>query len=133
MARPRKPTHLHVVSGSAKHDPQRMREREDEPESAGADLRELAVPKHLDAGLKKLWIELQGYLHARVSGEADVVAFEALVRLVETMRSGEAVAADYARLQAYLGEFGMTPASRSKVAQAKKADAPKGFAALKRG
>lgn len=133
MARPRKPTHLHVVSGSAKKHPDRMRERKDEPEQAGTDLRDTPAPDHLNEDLAKLWNELRGHLHARVSSEQDAIAFEALVRLVQTMRGGSAVAADYARLQAFLGEFGMTPAARSKVAQTKKADQPKGFAALKAG
>lgn len=131
MARPRKPTQLHVVSGTAKVHPERMREREAEPTEVDGDLRETEAPEHLDEDLAKLWTELRGHLHARISGAQDAVAFEALVRLVKIMRSGEAVAADYARLQAYLGEFGMTPASRSKVAQTKKPEAKKGFGALK--
>lgn len=131
MARPRKPTQLHVVSGSAKKHPDRMRDRTGEPVLQGGDLRDARPPKHLDKEHAALWNELRRHLHARVSSDQDAIAFEALVRLVGVMRSGGAAAADYARLQAYLGEFGMTPASRSKVAQAKKPDAPKGFAALK--
>lgn len=91
----------------------------------------MPAPAHLDKQHAALWVELQRQLHARVASFQDAIAFEALVRLVQVMRSGEAVAADYARLQAYLGEFGMTPAARSKVAQGKKQDAVKGFAALK--
>jgi phage terminase small subunit len=131
MARPRKPTQLHVVSGTAKVHPERMREREAEPTLDGFDLRDMEAPDHLDEMHAKLWNEIRGHLHARTSGEQDIVAFEALVRLVMVMRLGRAVAADYARLQAYLGEFGMTPASRSKVAQGKKAEQKKGFGALK--
>lgn len=108
-----------------------MRERVAEPELAGSDLRDTPAPKHLDAPLTALWDELRDTLHARVSGWHDAIAFEALVRLVALMRSGDAVAADYARLQAYLGEFGMTPASRSKVAQGARDGSPKGFAALR--
>src|SRR4051812_32567298 len=113
MARPRKPTQLHVISGSAQKHPDRMREREAEPVPEGNDLRDLPAPDHLDETHAKLWEELRHHLHARTSGEQDSVAFEALVRLVAVMRLGRAVAADFARLQAYLGEFGMTPASRS--------------------
>jgi phage terminase small subunit len=131
MARPRKPTELHVVSGSARKHPDRMRERTAEPIPGGFDLRDAPAPDHLDEALAAIWKEVTGLLHARVSSGPDLIALEALVRLVAVMRSGEAAAADYARLQAYLGEFGMTPASRSKVAQAKKPDEPKGFAALK--
>lgn len=130
MARPRKPTQLHVVSGSAKKHPDRMRERKEEPASSG-DLSDMAPPAGMDEALVAIWREVQALLHKRVAGEQDRLAFEALVRLVQVMRSGGAAAADYARLQAYLGEFGMTPASRSKVAQAKEPDKPKGFAALK--
>lgn len=131
MARPRKPTQLHIVSGAAKKDPQRMKAREAEPVEIDGDLKEAAPPVHLDAELKRLWKELQRHLHPRVSGGQDAIAFEALVRLVKVLRSGEMVAAEYARLQAYLGEFGMTPASRSKVAQGKAPEQKRGFAALK--
>ena len=129
--RPRKPTELHVISGSAKTNPGRLQNRADEPETDGEDLRDAPAPAHLDDGLAAIWKEVTSNLHARVAASADLIALEALVRLVGVMRSGEAVAADYARLQAYLGEFGMTPASRSKVSQGKKAETKKGFAALK--
>ena len=131
MARPRKPTQLHVVSGSARKHPDRMRERESEPETGDTDLRDIPPPdgfQHPD-----IWREVQQMLHARVAGQNDHVAFEALCHLIAKMRGGEAAAADYARLQAFLGEFGMTPASRSKVSQGKAQDKPKGFAALKAG
>lgn len=131
--RPRKPTELHVISGSASKHPDRMRERQNEPEADGEDLRDATAPDHLDDGLAAIWKEVTGNLHARVAASADLIALEALVRLVGVMRSGEAVAADYARLQAYLGEFGMTPASRSKVSQGKKPEAKRGFGALKAG
>lgn len=131
MARPRKPTQLHIVSGTAKAHPERMKEREAEPVVDGADLRDLPAPDHLDKMHAALWDELRAQLHARVASEHDATAFEALVRLVMIMRTGQAAAADFARLQAYLGEFGLTPASRSKVAQGKRAEQKKGFAALK--
>lgn len=131
MARPRKPTQLHVISGSAQKHPDRMREREAEPEVSDFDIREYEAPEHLDKMHRDLWNEVRGYLHARVSAEPDLIAFEALVRLVMVMRTGQAVAADYARLQAYLGEFGMTPASRSKVSQGRAPETKKGFAALR--
>lgn len=131
MARPRKPTQLHVISGSAQKHPDRMREREAEPVTDAGDLRDMEAPDHLDKLHANLWNELKSQLHARVSSQHDATAFEALVRLVMVMRTGQAAAADYARLQAYLGEFGMTPASRSKVSQGKKAEDKKGFAALK--
>lgn len=131
MARPRKPTQLHVISGSAQKHPDRMRERENEPVVEGEDLRDAAAPPHLDKMHAELWDELRGQLHARVSSEQDTTAFEALVRLVMIMRLGKATAAEFARLQAFLGEFGMTPASRSKVSQGRKTEQKKGFGALK--
>jgi len=132
MARPRKPTQLHVVSGTAKQHPERMKAREAEPVSDGADLRDLPAPAHIkDRQLRKIWDEEKRKLHPRVATENDATAFEALVRLTAVMRSGEMVAAEYARLKAYLGEFGMTPASRSKVSQGKAPEQKKGFAALK--
>lgn len=130
MARPRKPTQLHVVSGSAKTNPGRLADREAEPETDG-DLRGICAPDYLDDGLAAIWVEVAGTLHSRVASGPDMIALEALVRLVAKMRTGEMSAADYARLQGYLGEFGMTPASRSKVSQGKKTESKRGFAALK--
>jgi len=129
--RPRKPTHLHVISGSAKTNPARLESRADEPELEGADLRDAPAPSHLDGHLASIWKEVAGMLHARVAGQQDRLAFEMLVRIVADCRSDDATPAHYARMQAMMGEFGMTPASRSKVAQAKKADGPKGFGALR--
>ena len=130
MGKPRKPTHLHVVSGSAKTNPGRLANRAQEPDAEG-DIRGIEPPDYLDASVAEIWKEIAGSLHARVASNADLIALEALVRLVWKMRNAEMSAADYARLQAYLGEFGMTPASRSKVAQGKKPEGKKGFAALK--
>jgi hypothetical protein len=131
MGRPRKPTHLHLISGSAKKHPDRIAGREAEPSDLGRDLRDTPAPHHLSKPLAKLWDELRTHLHPRVAGQADAIAFEALVRLVARLRSGEAVAADHARLQSYLGAFGLTPASRSNVSQGKPPQQPRGFAALK--
>lgn len=130
MGRPRKPTQLHVVSGSAKTNPGRLEDRQSEPETDG-DIRGIEAPDYLDSDLAAIWKEVAGSLHARVASNPDMIALEALVRLVAKMRTGEMSAADYARLQGYLGEFGMTPASRSKVSQGKQATGKKGFAALK--
>lgn len=130
MARPRKPTQLHVISGSAAKHPDRMREREGEPEVDG-DLRDMGPPTHLDDSLAEIWREVAKLLHARVAGDSDVLAFEALVRATAMCRSAEATPAWFARQAALMGEFGMTPASRSKVAQGKKPEGKRGFAALK--
>lgn len=129
--RPRKPTELHIISGSAAKHPDRMRGRESEPAAEGGDLRDARPPRHIKGPLAKIWKEMQGHLHARVASAPDAIAFEVLVRLIDQMRHGEMGAADYSRLQSMLGEFGMTPASRSKVTQGKAPEAKKGFAALK--
>lgn len=131
MPAPRKPTHLHVISGSAAKHPDRMRNRTAEPVFDGPDLRDLAPPEHLDEALRQIWAEVAPCLHTRVATEADRLALEALVRLVATMRSGDATAAHMGRLKAFLNEFGMTPASRSKVAQGAMPTRRSGFAALK--
>lgn len=115
MGRTRKPTHLHVISGSAAKHPDRMRDRQSEPLTSGVDLRESLPPHHLHDGLAAIWRDVAPLVPKGVAAAADLLAFEALVRLIFTMRSGNAKAAHLGRLQAMLAEFGMTPATRARV------------------
>lgn len=126
----RKPTRLLILNGSAKAHPSRMRARANEPALAD-DLRDLQPPFHLSPALRAIWTDLQSCLHAGVAGSPDALAFEALVRLVAKMRTGTANAAMFARLGSLLGEFSLTPASRSRVAALATPERPTGFAALK--
>jgi phage terminase small subunit len=130
MGRHRLPTHLHVISGAAREHPDRMRKRSEEPVALG-ELKDQPAPDHLPEDLRGIWNEVRGLLHSNVAGTADAIAFEALVRIIAKIRSGEARAADYARLQGFLAEFGMTPAARSRIAPASmKSDG--GFASFHR-
>ena len=115
MGRHRKPTHLHVLSGSAAKHPDRMRERQNEPIAAGDDIRSAPTPTHLHDGLATVWQQVASLVPKDIAGKADLLAFEALVRLIYTMRSGQAKAAHFARLQSLLAEFGMMPATRARI------------------
>ena len=133
MPRPRTPTAVMKINGTAKKHPERMREREGEPEGSGADLRDICPPAHLPREMWAIWDELRTLVHAGSARENDTVALELLVRKVWQMRNSVSfqidpntketkiipgapfTASDQMVLRTLLNEFGMTPASRSKV------------------
>ncbi|GAA3801945.1 hypothetical protein GCM10022600_25140 [Qipengyuania pelagi] len=92
-----------------------MRERQNEPIAAGDDIRSAPPPNNLHDGLATVWQQVASLVPKDIAGKADQLAFEALVRLIYTMRSREAKAAHFARLQSLLAEFGMTPAARARL------------------
>ena len=111
MARPRKPTKLHVVQGTLRAT--RHRDRAGEPEVL-APLGD--PPSNWPGGAKALWHELSGQVPEGVAGKADRIVFEVLCRAVGRLREHSACSpALLAQVRYLCGEFGMTPASRSKV------------------
>ena len=112
MARPRKPTKLHVVQGTLRTT--RHRDRENEPEI----IEPLGGPPvGWPIAAKLLWAELSDLIPPGVAGKSDRLAFELLCRLVGSMRDGtEGLTAALAgQIRAACGAFGMTPADRSRV------------------
>ena len=113
MSRPRKPTKLHVVSGTYRKD--RHADRAGEPEV----IEPLGdPPSGWRPTAKVLWHELAGQVPEGVATKADRVAFELLCRLVGKLRGDGVEAltgAAATQIRLVCGEFGMTPASRSKV------------------
>jgi len=113
MARPRKPTALHAISGALDHDRKRYADRADEP----VDNRPLGPPPTtLPAPQRAAWGEIERLAPWLVF--ADRLAVEVAVRLLVFVRSagiGYASPAYLSRLQAALGALGLTPADRSKV------------------
>lgn len=113
MGRPRKPTKVLELTGRFKHDPQRKRERENEPD----DDRSLGDPPEcLDESQRARWVEMamEGQAWLRWSHRT---VLEMAARLKDKIRK-EGVAAkgsDFAVLKSYLAEIGITPASQSKV------------------
>jgi hypothetical protein len=68
-----------------------------------------------------VWHEITSQCCRGILTAGDAVALESLVRLTIEMRtSGEVKAQTYTALTRLLGEFGMTPSSRAKLATAPK-------------
>ncbi len=112
MSRPRKPTSLHVVSGTFRKD--RHGDRVGEPvvaEPLGSP------PAGWPIAAKMMWAELADYIPPGVATKADRVMFETLLRLVAKMReNSEALTpALAAQIRTACGCFGMSPADRSRV------------------
>jgi P27 family predicted phage terminase small subunit len=139
MARPRKPTALHLVQGTAR--PDRINSREPKPRR-----KRPRCPSHLTDGAKLQWRHFAQLLDAMgVLTEADGPALAALAETADDLivarralaaRDGLTYEAENGmvrvwpevrlvndatkRLASWLARFGMTPADRSKVSVAGK-------------
>lgn len=122
----RKPTRLHLLYGSYKKNPQRQREREGEPEVI-EPLGE--PPKHLDANQRKAWREIARTAPEGVLTRADRVSVELAAVLLAQLRGQGAdfTPTRLAQLRYLLGQFGMTPADRSRVTLETKPRKPNPF------
>lgn len=133
MSRPRKPTSLKLVTGTARAD----RSNGGEPEPRLLD--DLTPPAHLAERSAKVWIELAPMLRRiQLLTEADTVAFEMLCdavadyRLARETRGDKMVTLSHKgsqmldqwlvaqqacgkRAETLMGRFGMDPVSRSRV------------------
>jgi len=129
MARPRLPTAILESRGAFKKDPARGREREDEV-TGGEPLGDR--PQDLPVDVAVVWDELVDCAHAGVLCKSDRQSLEIAARLMAEMRSKgtKMEAGKIARLQAALGELGMSPASRSKVKGPAKAAPKNAFAGI---
>ncbi len=112
MGRPRKPTKLLVISGSAKKHPDRMAARAGEPKP----IKELGPPpRGLDEAERKIWKELVARIPKGVAKDCDTYIVELTVRLTAKMRRNELNASGVSQLRGCLQSLGMTPADRSRV------------------
>mgnify|MGYP006935313773 CR=1 FL=1 len=120
MARPALPKNIHVLKGTAKKDPQRMRARENEPENKNP----LGKPSdYLNELQKEFFNEIVSDSIEGVLGEADRLAVEQASILLWKCRNlniidgdiVQATAAEQSQFFKYLSQFGMTPADRSKI------------------
>lgn len=112
MARPRKPTKLHLVQGTLRAT--RHRDRQNEPEI----IQPLGGPPEAwPIEAKLLWAELADLIPPGVATKSDRLAFELLCRLVGCMRVGSEglTAALAGQIRAACAVFGLTPADRSRV------------------
>ena len=113
MARPRKPTALHLLSGAMDKNPARFQDRLNEPQ----DDRELGPPPDGSPAPKRVaWEEI-----ARLAPWlrfADRLAVEVCADLLSLLRikgAGSMPGSHLGRLETMLGRLGLTPADRSRV------------------
>lgn len=112
MARHKVPTAIKEVRGSYKKHPERRTDGEPTPTRGIGP-----PPEHFDEAHQALWNEVVSVMYAGVLGEADRLALETMVRLVYLMRTDfeNMTAAQITRLTGLFGQFGMTPADRTKI------------------
>ena len=156
MARPRTPTRLKIIKGTAQ--PSRINKNEPMPAEG-----EPAQPAHLSARAKTAWRAIVPILqHMRILTVADGLALEALCEAYADLhtaravlkkrgartysfetKAGETVFRSYPevaqaadadrRFRSWLASFGLTPADRSRVVAAAPGETENPFAALDRG
>jgi hypothetical protein len=105
------------MRGAFKANPQRKRERENEPivtEPIGDP------PTTFTGDQLQAWNDIVNRCPKGVLTKADSIAVEGASRLLALERIGKASDAQGRRLDALLGKFGMTPSDRSKVSVAGK-------------
>lgn len=104
-----------MTPGWDKKNPDRARERENEPETPSLG----GPPKHIKAKRKRdIWEEIRTSCAAGLLQQSDAVAVESLVNLTYEMRykAREWTASKQSQLTMLLKQLGMTPAARAGVA-----------------
>lgn len=126
MGRPSLPKSVHILKGSDKVNPARMKARENEPENTHP----LGEPqKELSKIEKKYWNQIKEDSIDGVLGRADRIAVSLAAKLMAIVYSPEGgTAAQTSQLIKLLSQFGMTPADRSKLSiEPVKKHAPSGW------
>ena len=113
MGRPRKPTAVLRFTGAFKHNPHREGQRSAEP-GQRARLSD-AAPAGLPKELIPIWEKLVAIAPLDVLSDCDEFAVIATCILVSRLYNMSITTGEIAQLRIYLGELGMTPASRSRV------------------
>ena len=113
MARNKTPTNVLELRGAGKKHPERMRDREGEPQPEGGIG---PAPEHLSEGVGQIWDELVDVIPAGVLGNTDRIALERLSHLLFEARTYPDLwsSAKEKDLISYLSRFGMTPSDRAK-------------------
>jgi hypothetical protein len=120
MGRKKLPKNIHILKGTAKKNPKRMHERENE----AIDERPLgSPPKLLNKHQKSAWQEIVNHCIQGVLSRSDRLAVEEAARLLVTCRhldeeDGVIIRPSNGERQLlikYLSAFGMTPSDRSKI------------------
>lgn len=111
--RPRTPTNILKLRGTDKNTPARMRERANEPQNKNP----VGKPQTwLTAAEKRAWRMLEKECITGVLGEADRFALAMAAQLAAKCINHTATPADKTLMHRYLGQFGMTPSERSRIA-----------------
>ena len=118
MPQPRKPTSILQLKGAFAHNPDRGRERENEPEPVG-EIGE--PPEHMGAEAAACWREIVSLSHKGTLCASDRLLLEHGAEILALLRQEKWVVppAIMVRFEYMLGKFGMTPADRSRVSVAK--------------
>jgi len=117
MPQPRVPTNVLALKGAYKKDPQRLKDRENEPVNVNP-IGE--APDWLTDEEKESWATIVSKCIDGVLGEADHIAVSITSRLLARYIIGEATGQEQSLLNKYLGQLGMIPTERSKIAIKKK-------------
>ena len=118
MGRPRKPSNVLDMNGSARRNPGRMRAqgRDTEP----TDIPEIGdPPEWLTGDQSRAWKYIVRKCAAGVLKESDEIAVEIGARLLAKMWSGDIPDQQLRQLDTLLGKLGMNPSDRSKVSAGK--------------
>jgi hypothetical protein len=117
--RPRTPTNILKIRGAGKAYPARMKEWENEPVNVNpiGD-----APEWLNEAELKAWALIVDKCIDGILGEADYLAVAIASQIAARCIAGEATHQDETLALRYLGQFGMTPTERTKVAVPKKKD-----------
>ena len=113
MVRPRTPSNILALKGAFKKDPQRLKARENEPANKNPIGR---PPTWLNKLEKKAWRTIIKECIEGVLGEADRLAVAVASQILTKCMDGKADHQDRTLLLRYLGQFGMTPSERTKIA-----------------
>ncbi len=118
MPAPRVPTSILIARGSYKKNPQRAKERENEPVVSDpiGGYPESFVGESSERGkLRAIWDELLGDAAPGVLNRSHRFHLEATCRLMVKVRGGYAKTGDFANLNKFLTQMGMNPAAQSTV------------------
>jgi hypothetical protein len=123
MARPRKPTALLELTGALRKDPQRYRNRANEPRPTTAIGEPPADFLRPDSSLAarhlRIWHELIEQAPPGVLTGCDRAILVSACRIQAAIECGKTEPAMFGQLRAALNDMGMTPVARSRVSGAR--------------
>ena len=131
MARPRTPTNVLDMRGAFTHNPGRLRDRQDEPQS---DNPLGPAPAYFNVDQLAAWAEIERIAPQGVLTDADRLVVEIAAHLLAAFRTHGAImeTAKIGRLESLLGRLGLSPVDRSKVTNSGEKKKANSFAANKR-